>query len=150
MDIAFLACFYSITFNYELKCSITIGGYRTKELNSLTVTRKVDVRIISCNHLWVSYSPRAYYFQRLSNSGDIVVEFSFYIYGSNNACYGLCGVRLVYKEDMELSQITINKSFVDQDNVYYDTPSKRKRYAIEFLIIHAHKVLIYNIFYLWI
>ena len=67
------------------------------------VTKNIYGR--SSNHLWLSYSPRAFYLECLQN-GCYGLEFSFYANESNNCCCGSCGVRLVYEKDIEeLNQI---------------------------------------------
>ncbi|KAF3437673.1 hypothetical protein FNV43_RR20429 [Rhamnella rubrinervis] len=122
IGIAFSVCFRANSMHDEFSCMVRVHGNNKKYK---LVTKKIYRR--SSDHFWLSYSPRDLYLECLQN-GCHGLGFSFYANESNSSCCGPCGVRLVYKEEIEeLNQITLknlNRSPEDKDGEQY---SRSKR-----------------------
>ena len=99
MGIAFSVCFRANSSNdEEYSCMVRVRA-NNKQFNLLTVAKKFYRR--SSNHVWLSYSPRAFYLECLQCYCD-ELEFTFYANGSHNSCCGPCGVWLIYEKDIEV------------------------------------------------
>ncbi|KAF3437652.1 hypothetical protein FNV43_RR20408 [Rhamnella rubrinervis] len=99
MGIAFSVCFRANSSNDdEFSCMVRVDA-KNKQFNLLTVAKKFCRR--SSNHIWLSYSPRAFYLESLQSYWD-ELEFTFYVNGSHNSCCGPCGVWLIYEKDIEV------------------------------------------------